>query len=215
MNTNVISKKFTVNVFRVGVNRVRENVMSDIQSEMKKREVLRLSNKESNRITKECIESALLLLMAEKDYQEITISEIVKRAGVSRTAYYRNYRSKEDILNTALTELIENIIRAMTKFSYVTEQALYWKTLFATTKIHAVSFGVLLRAGFGPVVLEEITKQMTSEIDAEDIKNRYDMIFWSGAVYNILISWILGGMKQTEDEMVEICLYISDSFSSS
>ncbi len=81
--------------------------MSKQDSEMKKREVLRLSNIESNKITRECIETALILLMSEKDYSNITISEIVQRAGVSRTAYYRNYSSKEDILNTLLHDVIK------------------------------------------------------------------------------------------------------------
>ncbi len=186
--------------------------MSEITSEMKKREILRLSNKESNKITRECIESALILLMAEKEYNEITISEIVKRAGVSRTAYYRNYESKDDILNTLLHCLIADVIKAMTQFSYVTEQESYWKTLFVTTKAYAESFCVLLQAGFGHIILEEITKQMTAGLKEENAKDRYDMIFWSGAVYNVLTNWVQGGMKQTEDEMVQICLYILENF---
>ncbi|MEA4891391.1 MAG: TetR/AcrR family transcriptional regulator [Peptococcaceae bacterium] len=186
--------------------------MAEMNSEMKKREILRLSNKESNKLTRECIEAALILLMAEKDYSKITISEIVKRAGVSRTAYYRNYESKDDILNTLLRFLIADIIKAMTQFSYVTEQKMYWKTLFVTIKAHAGSFCVLLKAGFGQIILEEITRQMTAGIKEENTKDRYDMIFWSGAVCNVLTNWIQDGMKQTEEEMVEICLYVTGYF---
>ena len=186
--------------------------MSKINSEMEKREVLRLSNKESNKITRECIESALILLMEEKKYDEITISEIVKRAGVSRTAYYRNYDSKEDILKTLLHDLISHINEAIEQFSYITEQEIYWKTLFVTIKAHTVTFCTLIKAGFGYVILEEITKHMTGSIEEKDTKGRYDMIFWSGAVYNILTNWVQYGMKQTEDEMVQICLYIIENF---
>lgn len=185
--------------------------MSDKDSEMKKRKILRLSNKESNKITRECIESALILLMAEKKYNDITISEIVKRAGVSRTAYYRNYESKEDILNTLLQCLITNVITAMEQFSYVTEKEMYWKTLFITIKAHAKHYCVLLKAGFGHIILEEITKQMIFGIKVENAKERYDMVFWSGAVYNVLTNWVQEGMTETEDEMVQICLYISEN----
>lgn len=186
--------------------------MSKMNPEVKQREVLRLSNKESNKITRECIESALILLMAEKEYNEITISEIVKIAGVSRTAYYRNYESKEDILKTLLHDLIADINGAMEQFSYITEQENYWKTLFVTIKAHTDTLRTLIKAGFGYVILEEITKHMTDSIAEEDTKSRYDMIFWSGAVYNILINWVQYGMKQTEDEMVQICLYIIENF---
>jgi Transcriptional regulator len=187
-------------------------VMSLTSSEMKKREILRLSNEESNKLTKECIESALILLMAEKEYTEITISEIVKRAGVSRTAYYRNYESKEDILKNLLQDVIKQVNHAMSRFSYVTEQKKYWKTLFAVTKTHASSFNALLRAGFGHVILEEITENMINTLPKVNLEEKYDMIFWSGAVYNVLINWLNSGMEQTEDEMVKVCLYIIENF---
>ena len=51
-----------------------------------------------NTMTKECIFTALLILMEQKTYEEITITDIAKRAGVSRMSYYRLYRSKDDIL---------------------------------------------------------------------------------------------------------------------
>lgn len=60
-----------------------------------------VSNKESNQLTKESIETALLFLMEKKDLQQISISELVRKAGVSRNAFYRNYKSKEEILEHA------------------------------------------------------------------------------------------------------------------
>ena len=45
---------------------------------------------ESNRLAKECIVTALVELMKIKDYDAISITDIAKKAGVSRMAYYRN-----------------------------------------------------------------------------------------------------------------------------
>lgn len=44
----------------------------------------RLGNKESNKITRECVETALIQLMKTKPFEAITITDIVQRAGVSR-----------------------------------------------------------------------------------------------------------------------------------
>ena len=44
------------------------------------------------------IYEALIELMKQKPYGEITITDITKKAGVSRMAYYRNYQDKDDIL---------------------------------------------------------------------------------------------------------------------
>lgn len=59
------------------------------------------SNKESNQLTRESIEVALLFLLEKKDMKQISISELVRKAGVSRNAFYRNYKSKEEILELA------------------------------------------------------------------------------------------------------------------
>lgn len=56
------------------------------------------SNKEANQLTKESIETALLFLLEKKDIKQISVSELVRKAGVSRNAFYRNYKSKEEIL---------------------------------------------------------------------------------------------------------------------
>lgn len=56
------------------------------------------SNKEANQLTKESIETAMLFLLEKKDIKQISVSELVKKAGVSRNAFYRNYKSKEEIL---------------------------------------------------------------------------------------------------------------------
>ena len=52
----------------------------------------------AHRLAVDCIYEALVLLMQNKPYREITITDITKRAGVSRMAFYRNYGTKDEIL---------------------------------------------------------------------------------------------------------------------
>ena len=51
-------------------------------------------------VVEESITTALLELMAKKDFSKISITEIVQKAGVSRVTYYRHFDSKEDVLLT-------------------------------------------------------------------------------------------------------------------
>ncbi|MFV0393506.1 MAG: TetR/AcrR family transcriptional regulator, partial [Coprobacillaceae bacterium] len=51
-----------------------------------------------NKIVKDSLTESLLLLMETKEYSQISITDIAKKAGVSRMAYYRNFDNKEDIL---------------------------------------------------------------------------------------------------------------------
>lgn len=63
---------------------------------------LRRSNAENNQLTREAIETALLLLLDQKPLKQIAITELVERAGVTRNSFYRNYASKEAVLVSVL-----------------------------------------------------------------------------------------------------------------
>ena len=63
---------------------------------------------QANIIAKECIVSALLKLIYEKPLTTITISELTKKAGVSRMTFYRNYDSKEAVFTGHLDEIFEH-----------------------------------------------------------------------------------------------------------
>ncbi|WP_234538269.1 TetR/AcrR family transcriptional regulator [Paenibacillus pseudetheri] len=69
------------------------------------------SNKETNRLTREAICTALVFLIQEQPFNKITITDIVKRAGVSRTAYYNNYSSKQEILVDLVDRLFSRLIK--------------------------------------------------------------------------------------------------------
>ncbi len=58
----------------------------------------------SRQLTKECLQLALVDLMAEKPFEKITVTELVLKSGVSRQSFYRNYESKEDILKICIRE---------------------------------------------------------------------------------------------------------------
>lgn len=47
--------------------------------------------------TRACITKALVKLTQEKALSSISVTELCQAAGVSRMAFYRNYRSKEEV----------------------------------------------------------------------------------------------------------------------
>ena len=70
---------------------------------------LQKANAASNKITKDSIKEAFLVLLVKKDISKITITEIVSKAGVSRTAFYKNYKTKEDILHDIVGPFLQAI----------------------------------------------------------------------------------------------------------
>jgi hypothetical protein len=58
------------------------------------------SPKEDRRMvrTKKCLADALKQLILEKDYDSITVQDIIDRANVGRSTFYTHYESKEQLL---------------------------------------------------------------------------------------------------------------------
>lgn len=197
-------------MFYFGLNNKGDFVMSKQDTIMEKLEILRLSNTQANKITKECIESALILLMKEKRFEDISVTEIVKKAGVSRTAYYRNYESKEDILEHLLTNVIDTIYLSMKKKDIENNDFEYWPTLFENIKPFAESFKLLIKANFGEKIQDSIFQRIKNDYADMSVKEKYTEQFWSGAVYAVIKLWIMNNMEEPPQEMAMICSNIFD-----
>ena len=52
---------------------------------------------EKQNLTKKYIFEAYKSLLTTKKYEDISVCDICKRAGVSRMSFYRNFESKEDL----------------------------------------------------------------------------------------------------------------------
>lgn len=66
--------------------------------------------KNSGDFLKECMADALFILLRTKSIEEITVSEITALANVSRITYYRNFTSKEKVIEFKLDKLISQWI---------------------------------------------------------------------------------------------------------
>ena len=66
------------------------------------------SNNRQVQRTRSWIFQALMVLMDEKPYEKITISDITEKAGIARQTFYRNYDEKDDVV----FEHISKIMRA-------------------------------------------------------------------------------------------------------
>lgn len=205
-NTNVTVYVDKVNHFHDGLYKSRENVMSkEKKTELQRLEILRLSNKDSNRITRNCIETALKVLMKNRGFHEITITEIVNRAGVSRTAYYRNYASKEEILRCIVREIVEQFLEDMEAHPPIKNTVSCWMGLLQSLRGHSEFMQILLSANMGDLALDEIQNRLLAPIAEDRILERYNGYFWIGAIFNVAAAWVRNGLQQSTEEMAAIC----------
>lgn len=79
-------------------------------------------------IVVDCIYEALIKLMEKKPYKEITITDITKKAGVSRMAYYRNYQDKDDILINHFKKMVSSLTEKIKEKADISQKE-YWRVL--------------------------------------------------------------------------------------
>ncbi len=58
-----------------------------------------------NKRVRTAIAKAWIALLKEKSFSEIKVTDLVKRAGVARQSYYRNFESMEDVAKEYMSEI--------------------------------------------------------------------------------------------------------------
>ena len=70
-----------------------------------------MQQEQQNAFNRQCISEALIRLMETKAYDDITVTEICRMAGVSRMTYYRNYSSKREIFSDYMKMIVDEFVR--------------------------------------------------------------------------------------------------------
>ncbi len=179
--------------------------MSELMIEGKKRDVLRMSNEASNKLTKECLQMALIYLLNEKPIEKITITELVKRSGVSRTAFYRNYSSKEDIIIEMEEQICQAISESLSSPDYQNNLRQWFLDCFQTVKDNASLFQLFLQTTIAQETLKALNSILESFHQPHTIKEHYQLLAIEGAFSSILTDWFKNGMKEEVDFMADIC----------
>ncbi|WP_339309560.1 TetR/AcrR family transcriptional regulator [Paenibacillus sp. FSL k6-2145] len=168
------------------------------------------SNQVRSALTKEWIFNALMILMQTKNLNNISITEVCTKAGVSRMGFYRNYNIIEDVI-------VERIDQVFTDFF---DQALagenfdnYYSTLlffrcFRNEKILVenlvksnVSYLLLAKCN---EYLHKLATRIVVKTYDDSFKENYIAKFYVGGFYCVLIEWALNGMKESDTYMADI-----------
>lgn len=62
---------------------------------------------QTSEFIKDCVADSLLDLLRTEPFETITVEEIIRKAGIGRTTFYRHFSLKSDILTYKMTRLFE------------------------------------------------------------------------------------------------------------
>ena len=147
----------------------------------------------------EYITEALLMLMKNKDYKDVSITEICEKAGVTRMSFYRNFESKEDILKKWLTAVTDDFLSA-SGISYKNDSNReYFVKLFTHLKKHKDVCQAMNKAGLIHLVKDQFDRVFLSI--HRDEYDDYKSYFLAGGIYNVFLLWLINGCKETPEEL--------------
>ena len=176
-----------------------------MDAELRKRENLKLSNEESNKLTKECIRTALILLINDIAFEKITTTAIIKKSGVSRAGFYRNYSSKNDVILEIAKDLSDKMTGHFDDAIHRSNPELVFLDIFREIKTNKKYFEIYLRSKQTiDFLLPPEFRASFSEKDSTGLQ-RYANIAASNALSGIIDVWIADGMKESPEEMAAIC----------
>lgn len=168
----------------------------------------------ANLAVKRSLTEALFSLLEKKGLGSVGISEIVAKAGVSRSSFYRNFDSTDDVLAYGNKLLEEEYWDGnpyetvdFTDAGCVAWQLRYWRA-------HAAMLITLSHSGQAHATMDKIFEiSMLGEDDDSDeaLSTRR---FAAGAFFAIALDWIERGAPGNEEELArQFCETLSSGIS--
>lgn len=158
------------------------------------------------RYSQECIVDAFIFLLGEKNFQDITVTELCKKAGVARITFYKYYKTTADVLKAAVDFKFalfkEDLAKA--RLTHNTRQAIE----ISISAIYTLQKPLksLAKSKMSGILLQYFTDALLTIMPALDVTDAYQgsrYLFLSGGVFNILTNWVSRGMHESPKQLAD------------
>lgn len=172
------------------------------------------------RRTRDALGDALVTLMHEKPFAEITVQHVLDRAGVSRSTFYTHYRDKDDLFLSDVEDFLELMAFHLSRQSEASNRVAPVRELFAHVAEWREFHGVLVKAGkirdfleLGQGYFARGIEQRLAELENGRLAGAAGRgrpaspavaQMFAGALMSLLTWWITSGMPGSPTEMDEL-----------
>ncbi|MDR1352861.1 MAG: TetR/AcrR family transcriptional regulator [Treponema sp.] len=182
----------------------------------KRRKVVQKSSSNNRQVqrTRSWIFEALMILMDEKPYKKITVSDITEKAGIARQTFYHNYDDKDDVVfeyvkNTMHTDLLkietnqdskkQNDIVLTFNHTYMVKHRDTLKKILSTADIE----NRILREVQGLPL--SLIKPFKGKLSREEyLIFRYKICYQITGCLRVFLDWFLTDMPLAVDKFVSV-----------
>jgi AcrR family transcriptional regulator len=165
--------------------------------------------------TRDALGDALVQLMHQKPFEEITVQQVLDRAEVGRSTFYAHYRDKDDLFLSDVDDFWEGMATLLARrgeksnrvapvrelFAHIAEAREFYAALVASAKIHDV-----LESGqghFARGIDQRLAESKDGQAMAAGPRSAIAHAF-AGALFSLLSWWIDRGMAATPEQMDDV-----------
>jgi AcrR family transcriptional regulator len=167
------------------------------------------------RRTRQLLRSALLALLKEKRYEEISVQDIIERADVARSTFYVHYLDKDDLLTGSQGIFAENLGQQLTTHSGENGASLFpsraWfhhiqaqvPILKVIAKDPAMDLAMKTLRG---IIHHSVEERIHAHSPVENNSMPLSMIvdYLTDTLMTLIKWWFKDGMRQTPEQMDEM-----------
>ncbi|NGZ75273.1 TetR/AcrR family transcriptional regulator [Saccharibacillus sp. VR-M41] len=167
------------------------------------------------RRSKKALKETLIALMRERDFKDISITDLVRGADLNRGTFYKHYRDKEELLAEAVDDTMTDLI-ASYREPYRHADSLDIRKLTASgIKIfehvhrHAAFYALIVESralpGFPDRICAVIKELSLHDLETAELNPRIDRALFAGyqayAIWGMILEWIKGSFAHSPDYM--------------
>lgn len=155
--------------------------------------------------SQEYLITALLQLLQTTNLNDIKVTQVVKKAGVSRMAFYRNFETLEDVLIAYFKPKIDAefklVINRVPQNEKMTALGEFFSEISNT-------MALAVKRNYEFIIQNIFNENMTNFYDVvlnwndfSPIQRKYWTRFMSAGVYAIWREWLVGGQKESLNDI--------------
>lgn len=145
-------------------------------------------HKDEHQAVIESVEQALAQLLEKKAFFDIRVSELVKKAGIARSTFYRNYTDMEDVVRCSIRRTLSQFAQ---QYHPQTVAERFEPKYIADVWEYVIKYDKQIRlmrtAGLSELYLDEINRYLVDIYGKNlPIQDKIQMYAFAGAQYNII-----------------------------
>lgn len=170
------------------------------------------------RRTRRLLCEAMLALLVERDYENITVQEITERADLNRATFYHHFNNKDELLAAALEARFDELVASFGElpegeallndrtpeiltFRHVAEHAALYKVLLSDRGMSQVIYRIIAyTARFAEDKLLNAKRSHKSARIPEPIIAHHI----AGSLFSLMSWWLANDLPYTPEDMAEM-----------